>query len=50
MHGTLVYFDRYRNTEHGQSVTLAVFRHSHFHIEFSKVNKKTKHKKILNMT
>jgi len=28
MHGTLFYFGGSRNTEHGQSVALAVFRHS----------------------
>jgi len=38
MDGTLLYFDGYRNTEHGQSVALAEIRHSQFHIEFSKVN------------
>jgi len=29
---------------------MAVFRHSYFYIEFSKVNKNIKHKKTPNMT
>jgi len=50
MGGTVLYFGGSRNTEHGQSVALAVFRHSYFYIEFSKVNKNIKHKKTPNMT
>jgi len=38
MGGTLFYFDVSRNTEHGQSVALAVFRHFQFYIGFLKVN------------
>jgi hypothetical protein len=50
MHATLLYFDGSRNTEHGQSVALAVFRHSYFYIGFLKVNENIKHENISKST